>query len=96
MRLEWSRFAMADRDDIFTYIEAESPRAAVMIDERISEQVRQLSRYPESGRKGRVDGTRELVIMGTPYVAVYRLGEDAVLILRVLHGARQWPGKDAE
>ena len=32
MKLVWSRFAWSDRDDIFSYIEAESPRAAVKID----------------------------------------------------------------
>lgn len=36
MKLLWSAFALADRDGIFTYIEAENPRAAVAIDERIA------------------------------------------------------------
>ena len=35
MRLTWSAFALADRDGIFDYIEAENPAAAVAIDERI-------------------------------------------------------------
>ena len=36
-------------------------------------------------------GTSELVINGTPYVAAYAITETAVRILRVLHGAQEWP-----
>ena len=45
----------------------------------------------ESGRPGRVPGTRELVIPRTPYVAAYALTRDCIRILRVLHGAQMWP-----
>jgi plasmid stabilization system protein ParE len=45
--------------------------------------------HPASGRPGRLRGTRELVVTGTPYIAAYRVVDDMVTILRVLHGARQ-------
>jgi addiction module RelE/StbE family toxin len=93
MFLEWSVFALADRDAIFDYIEAESPRAAVSIDDRVRTRVEGLERFPEMGRPGRIEGTRELVISGTPYIAAYRIVGDTVRILRVLHGAQQWPGE---
>jgi plasmid stabilization system protein ParE len=48
------------------------------------------------GRPGRIEGTRELVISRTPYIAAYRIGGDTVRILRVLHGAQQWPGEMPE
>lgn len=54
-------------------------------------QVEGLQRFPESGRLGRVEGTRELVVDRTPYIAAYRIAGDTVRILRVLHGAREWP-----
>jgi toxin ParE1/3/4 len=38
MRLEWSIFAQVDRDAIFDYIEADSPQAAIMVDDRIRSQ----------------------------------------------------------
>ena len=91
MRLEWSIFAQTDRDAIFDYIEEDSPQAAITVDDRIRVQVGRLARYPESGRPGRVAGTRELVIRRTPYVAAYRIAGDTVRILRVLHGAQPWP-----
>ena len=37
MKHVWSRFALSDRDDIFSHIEAESPRAAVHVDEQIAD-----------------------------------------------------------
>jgi plasmid stabilization system protein ParE len=43
------------------------------------------------GRPGRIEGTRELVISRTPYIAAYRIAGDNVRVLRVLHGAQQWP-----
>ncbi|EJT05327.1 hypothetical protein RCCGE510_08860 [Rhizobium sp. CCGE 510] len=35
MRLVWARYALSDRDNIFTYIEIENPRAAVHVDQKI-------------------------------------------------------------
>jgi toxin ParE1/3/4 len=73
MRLEWSRLAQADRDAIFDYIEADSPQAAITVDDRIRVQVDGLVRFPEGGRPGRFEGTREVVILRTPYIAAYRV-----------------------
>ncbi|MDC9837530.1 type II toxin-antitoxin system RelE/ParE family toxin [Rhizobium binxianense] len=91
MKLTWSAFALSDRDAIFTYIEAENPSAAILVDERIVAAVRRLVDFPASGRVGRIAGTRELAINGTPYVAAYAITKTAVRILRVLHGAQEWP-----
>jgi len=66
MKLVWSALAYTDRLQIFDYIEADSPQAAVLVDERIQSQVEQLIHFPESGRIGRVEGTRELVIVTHP------------------------------
>lgn len=89
MKIEWSRFAVQDRAAIFEHFEAENPLAAVKTDERIAASVERLRTFPERGRTGRVPGTRELVTY--PYILAYRVGPDAVRILRVLHGAQQWP-----
>lgn len=61
------------------------------MDERIAEAARRLIDFPQSGRPGRVDGTRELVIARTSYVAPYLVDGNVVRILRVIHGARIWP-----
>ena len=85
------RTAQQDRDRLVNYLESESPQAALFVDERIRDQIRRLEEFPESGRRGRVPGTRELVIQHTPYLAAYRVDGNAVIILRLLHGAQNWP-----
>ncbi|WP_431514355.1 type II toxin-antitoxin system RelE/ParE family toxin [Variovorax sp. DAIF25] len=92
MRLEWSPLAMDDRERIFDFIEQDDPRAAIAVDERIATQVLLLMQFPEGGRPGRIEGTRELVIRRTPYIVAYRVERDGVRILRVLHSAQMWPG----
>jgi len=47
--------------------------------------------FPMLGRAGRVEGTRELVVLRTPYVIAYRFLADEVTLLHVFHGARLWP-----
>ncbi len=48
------------------------------------------------GRPGRVVGTYEKSVVGQPYIVTYKLvprddGDDDILILRVIHTARDWP-----
>ncbi len=65
--------------------------SSVTVDDRIQGQVEGLIQFPEMGRPGRVEGTRELVIQHTPYIAAYGIEGNTVRILRVLHGAHLWP-----
>lgn len=95
MKLAWTWEALADRRAIFTYIEARNLQAAVALDNLIAENTDLLVAHPESGRPGRVEGTRELVTHPN-YVVIYDLGDDTVRILRVLHTAQQWPPPQAE
>jgi len=46
---------------------------------------------PNRGRPGRKPGTREVTVAGLPFVIIYRVGDDAVEIARILHGSQQWP-----
>ena len=91
MIVEWSPVAEADRIETFSYIAQDSVQAAVRVDDAIDAQTDQLIDFPESGRPGRVVGTRELVITNLPYIVVYRLEDRRVYILRVLHAAQRWP-----
>ncbi len=90
MKLYWAAEAIADRVDIYDYIEADNPEAAVVLDELFSKAAERLQIHPMLGRAGRVDGTRELVAHEN-YILVYDIGGDKMRVLRVLHSARQWP-----
>jgi addiction module RelE/StbE family toxin len=91
LRVRWSAEARRDRRELIGYVEEESLRMALELDDRVSGAVMRLGDYPNSGRPGRVIGTRELVISRTPYIAVYTIDEAGVRIARLIHGAKQWP-----
>lgn len=91
MRLSWSKRATADVAAIRDHIAAEKPRAAAVVLETLRRSAQTLPRFPSLGRPGRADGTRELVVAGTPFVIVYRLRKDCVELLAVLHASRQFP-----
>jgi toxin ParE1/3/4 len=91
MYIDWSVQALEDRVAIFDYIWADSPAAASRIDDRIDDEVERLVQFPETGRPGRAEGMRELVIARTPYIVAYTFTGVSVTILRILHGAQQWP-----
>jgi toxin ParE1/3/4 len=93
MKLVWAQYALDDRDTIFSYIETENPRAAAHVDEEIVRAARRLLEFPESGRPGRIAGTREFVVPRTPYIAAYVVMTDRIRILRILHGAQMWPAE---
>ena len=96
MIIRWSASALADRTAIFDYIEADDPKAALTLDRRIKARVDGLANFPGMGRTGRIEDIRELVIAGTPYIAVCRIDGDTRRILCVLHGAQQWPDEIPE
>jgi toxin ParE1/3/4 len=76
---------------IAEYIAQHNQTAAYAVQEAIRRQVGRLAEHPRSGRPGRIAGTRELVVSGTRYIVAYRVAGEVVTILRVLHGAQQWP-----
>lgn len=91
MILEWTEAALEARFAQLDFIALDKPTAAIDMDERIESQTSLLLDHPGLGRKGRVKGTRELAVAGTPSIAVYRLLGERIEIFRFLHGAQQWP-----
>jgi plasmid stabilization system protein ParE len=82
---------LANLDEIAAFIARDDFEAAASVVESIKLSVDQLGSFPALGRSGRVAGTRELVLAGTPYVVPYRLREGRIEVLRVIHTARKWP-----
>lgn len=91
MEIVWSVPARRDLRAHLVYLAERSPTAARMTRSTIREAVERLADFPNRGRPGRVEGTRELVIVGTPYLVVYRTRATSVRILRHLHAAQEWP-----
>jgi toxin ParE1/3/4 len=93
MAVIWSERAIADIQRIFDQIAKDSPQNALLVDDRINDQVLELGRFPGLGRKGRRKGTRELVIAKTPYIAVYGEADGGVEVITVLSGRQRLPRK---
>jgi addiction module RelE/StbE family toxin len=91
VQIIWTAAAMRDRESIGEYIADDNPEAAQTTDTCFVEMGQLLSRFPRAGREGRVSGTREMAVGGTPYILIYRIQQESLLVVRVLHGAQQWP-----
>jgi toxin ParE1/3/4 len=91
MQVKWTISAGSDRENAINYIAVDSLTAALGQLDEIERQTDRLADYPKLGRLGRVKGTRELVVNRTPLIVVYRIRGEIVQVLRVLHGAQQWP-----
>jgi toxin ParE1/3/4 len=84
----WSRRAERDLQAIRSYIAQHNPQAAEGVARRIRDVVLRLSEHPELGARVPNAGVRRIVVSGTPYLVYYRVAEDHVRLMRVLHGAR--------
>jgi toxin ParE1/3/4 len=89
LRIVWSTDADTDLEQIWNYLAQQASVARA--DDQIHKIVgacRQLSDWPLSGqaRDTLIPGMRSVV--SAPYVIFYRVGFDAVEIVRVLHGRR--------
>ena len=89
----WSEFARKQWHVLQDYIAFDNPAAAERIGAEILRALDLPRRYPEGGRPGRVEGTREFVISGTPYIAAYKILDDAIYVVAVQHGAQEWPSR---
>lgn len=90
MRVIWTSEARQDRVDVWDYIAADNPPAAVHMDELFRIAVARLAEHPKSGRPGKIPGTREL-IPHESYRLVYEIDQEILWVLALVHTARQWP-----
>ena len=93
MTVEWTKAATKQLEAAHDYVWGENRSAADRLLLQIMDSIENLISHPPSGREGRVKGTRELVILNTPFVVAYRIYDEAIQILAVIHGKRRWPTK---
>ena len=96
MKVRWTEKAEDDLTAQCAHIALEDPVMAEHIGSEVLGRVAGLADHPFRGRSGRVDGTRELPLPGLPWVAVYTVKDATVVILRLLHGAQDWPPGDID
>ena len=91
MKVIWFKKAILDLRSVHDYIAQENPQAAQQIVKKISHKINLLSEQPNIGRPGRVPNTKELVVDKTPFILPYRVRDNRIEILRILHTSRRWP-----
>lgn len=93
MNVVWSRRALRHLVALRKYIGKDSEANAALVAGRIVSAVDLLETHPELGRPGRIVGTRELVVPGTPFLIPYRVRGQRLELIAVFHGRQRWPGK---
>jgi toxin ParE1/3/4 len=93
MKVVWSRRAIRHLVSLREFIAKDSEQNAALVAERILSSMDVLRAHPEMGRPGRASGTRELVVPDTPFIIPYRVKENRLELIAVLHGRQKWPGK---
>ncbi|GKG92476.1 hypothetical protein CE91St38_04840 [Desulfovibrionaceae bacterium] len=91
--IEWTESSWEDLDGITDYLLGE----AVPFEDvdayvkRIFKAPEHLSTLPGAGKPGRMPDTREWLVKDTPYALIYRVKDNMVQIIRVMHSSRQFP-----
>lgn len=93
MQIRWTAEALQDIESLRWYIEQDKPNAAKKVVYKIFSAAKTIALHPNIGRPGRSPNTRELIVTGTPFIVPYRVQKGALEVLRVLHGAMEWPEK---
>lgn len=91
MNVVWTPRSQQNLRAAARYLMQFNPSAALAMVRAVRAAPSRLARHPASGRPGRVEGTRELIVTGTPYILPYRISGGTIEILAVLHSSRQWP-----
>jgi plasmid stabilization system protein ParE len=94
MKVVWSEQARLELVEHYRFYVSRNPDAARHIRAAIMEAARRLHDHPRMGRPGRVEGTRELVIVGTAFLLVYDESPARVEILHVYHGRQNWQSEE--
>ena len=91
MQLRWTEEAATDLERIADYLFVHAPDRAEKLVRTVYEAPATLLTFPQRGRPGGKDGTRELVLTPLPYLLVYAVRDEVIFIVRILHGAQEWP-----
>jgi toxin ParE1/3/4 len=91
MRITWLPRARTDLSHARQYIKQHNSKSAQRVYAAIRSAVGRIANAPHLGRPGRVARTRELVVPHTAFIVAYSVVGDRLVILAVIHGAREWP-----
>lgn len=90
MKIVWSEQARQEWATQYRFYRQRNPDAARRMRQAVMDGVQRVRSHPRIGKPGRVEGSRELVISGTPFLLVYDENPARVEILHVYDGRQNW------
>jgi addiction module RelE/StbE family toxin len=92
MKVIFTSLALAELEEIMTFLRSRSPGGAAKVEARISQVLMMISEQPFGSQEieGR-PGIRRAPLVSYPYVIYYRVTKTEVEIIRVRHGVRRGP-----
>jgi addiction module RelE/StbE family toxin len=92
-RIRFTRRFERNLNNILDFISQENPVSAKRVIQDIQKSIYVLADYHSVGRKGSVEGTRELIVTQYPYIVIYRVleSDDEVQVLDIVHMAQDRP-----
>ena len=91
MRVVWTPLAESDFLATISFIAQDNPFQARRIGNVLRDAAASRPLFPQRGRPGLLENTRELVLPALPWRLVYDIRHEEIRILRLLHGAQDWP-----
>ncbi|MBN1086968.1 type II toxin-antitoxin system RelE/ParE family toxin [Erwinia aphidicola] len=88
--IKWTDEAKRDLYALIAFIAEENPYTAESLLQQLQESILPVAEHPYMFRAGRVPGTREIVAHPN-YILIYKVLNDAILVLGVLHSRREYP-----
>ena len=92
MIIQWTDNAVEHLVNIYEYIALNSPTFAKQMVDKITRRSAQIAAQPLSGRKvPEYDAKDVRELIERPYRIIYRIKQDRIDVLAVIHGARLLP-----
>jgi plasmid stabilization system protein ParE len=91
VKVRYAETAIAEIEEILSYIAECNRTAAIAVRARIERTVSALALTPEMAQRTDEPGVRRMPVGSYPYLIFYTIEGDEVVILRVRHRARRPP-----
>ena len=91
MQVNWTKSALRDLEIEANYLNKINPSIESNFLEHVESSVALIKKYPELGRIGRVNQTRELTLKKFQHILIYLVKASCIDIIRLLHTSRKWP-----
>ena len=89
MKVRFLKRAVRDLHQIEEYIRAESPSGAARVGARIRKRAEDLGQFPFQGTKSEHADLFQLYVARTPYILIYRVRNDEVHVITVVHASQR-------